>query len=97
MCAIASLDCRCPLAPPPSPLPLAAAAAATPQLEPGTCIIGGLDDIITLLDEHIVKTQTMSGSPFAKGIKDECDGWAHQLLYGQEMLDEWIKVQRTWM
>ena len=63
----------------------------------GTCIIGGLDDIITLLDEHIVKTQTMSGSPFAKGIKDECDGWAHQLLYGQEMLDEWIKVQRTWM
>jgi dynein heavy chain len=63
----------------------------------GTCIIGGLDDIIALLDEHIVKTQTMRGSPFSKGIKEECEGWQHQLMYGQDMLDEWIKVQRTWM
>jgi dynein heavy chain len=63
----------------------------------GTSIIGGLDDILALLDEHIVKTQTMRGSPFAKGIMTECVGWEEQLKYGQAMLDEWIKVQRTWM
>ena len=63
----------------------------------GTCIIGGLDDIVAMLDEHIVKTQTMRGSPFVKGIREECEGWQHQLMYGQDMLDEWIKVQRTWM
>ena len=39
----------------------------------------------------------MSGSPFAEGIKGECDDWVRQLRYGQEMLDEWTKVQRTWM
>jgi dynein heavy chain len=63
----------------------------------GTAIIGGLEDITTLLDDHIVKTQTMRGSPFVKGILEECMGWQNQLLYGQEMLDEWVKVQRTWM
>ena len=63
----------------------------------GTAIIGGLDEITAMLDDHIVKTQTMRGSPFVKGIKEECEGWQHQLMYGQEMLDEWIKVQRTWM
>jgi dynein heavy chain len=63
----------------------------------GTFIISGLDDIIALLDEHIVKTQTMRGSPFAKGIMKECVGWEEQLKYAQSMLDEWVKVQRTWM
>ena len=27
----------------------------------------------------------------------ECVGWEEQLKYGQAMLDEWVKVQRTWM
>ena len=62
----------------------------------GTSLIGGLDDIIALLDEHIVKTQTMRGSPFVKGILKECLEWEEQLKYGQSMLDEWVKTQRTW-
>jgi dynein heavy chain len=62
----------------------------------GTAIIGGLDDVIALLDEHIVKTQTMRGSPFVKGILADCVAWEEHLKYGQSMLDEWVKVQRTW-
>lgn len=68
-----------------------------PYKETGTCIVGGIDDIITLLDDHIVKTQTMCGSMFIKAIEEEAKAWEAQLKYGQALLDEWIACQRVWM
>ena len=65
--------------------------------ETGTYIVGGIDDIMTLLDDHLVKTQTMRGSPYIKPIEKECKDWEHRLKYAQSLLDEWISCQRTWM
>ncbi|RYG70357.1 hypothetical protein EON64_00405, partial [archaeon] len=65
--------------------------------ESGTFVVGGIDDIVTLLDDHIVKTQTMRGSPFIRPIERECKDWEHRLKYAQGMLDELIGCQRTWM
>jgi dynein heavy chain, axonemal len=65
--------------------------------ESGTFVVGGIDDIVTLLDDHIVKTQTMRGSPYIKPIEKECRNWEHKLKYAQSMLDELIGCQRTWM
>ena len=63
----------------------------------GTYILRGLDEVMEKLDDHIVKTQTMKGSPYIEPFKLRIDKWEKLLQLVSNSLDEWLQVQKTWM
>lgn len=65
--------------------------------ETGTYVLKGVDTLQALLDEHTTMTQAMAFSAFKKPFADRIDSWADTLNTVAEVLDEWMKVQRSWL
>ena len=65
--------------------------------ETGTYIVKIIDEITQLLDDHIVMTQSMSFSPYKKAFEERIATWEEKLVMTQDVLDEWIMCQRSWL
>ncbi|KAG7303048.1 hypothetical protein JYU34_013066 [Plutella xylostella] len=68
-----------------------------PYRDTGVGILSGLDDIQQLLDEHILKSQSMRGSPYVKAFEEDMVAWEERLIRMQDALDQWLQCQATWM
>lgn len=60
-------------------------------------VLSSFDDILALLEDHIVKTTTMKNSPFVAPFEKEVNEWSHELARMKAILDYWVKVQAAWM
>jgi dynein heavy chain, axonemal len=63
----------------------------------GLYILGSLEEVFVLLEDHQVSLQTMLGSRYVRGVQDRVDEWEKKLSVLSETLDEWLLCQRSWM
>lgn len=62
-----------------------------------TYILGGLEPVQNLLDEHIMQTQNFYFSAFKKPFEERIEDWSNTLMLVQDIIEEWFKVQINWM
>ncbi|KAM9856968.1 dynein axonemal heavy chain 1 [Aulostomus maculatus] len=68
-----------------------------PYKDTGTYILKSSDEVSQLLDDHIVMTQSMSFSPFKKTFESRITKWESKLRITQDVLEEWVTCQRSWL
>ena len=59
-------------------------------------IVGGTDDILTVLDDSMVTVSTLLGSRYVGPIQPQVEDWHAKLTIFNETLEAWTSLQRNW-
>ncbi|KAG8329137.1 Dynein heavy chain 1, axonemal [Homalodisca vitripennis] len=60
----------------------------------GTYIMKVTDEMVQMLDDHIVATQQLSFSPFKGAFENRLAEWESKLRLTQQVLEEWAECQK---
>ena len=63
----------------------------------GSFILKQADEILTLLDDQLMKTQAVKGSPYIKCFEARARKWEGRLQLISAIMEEWLQCQKTWM
>ncbi|KAL8563602.1 Dynein heavy chain 1, axonemal [Nucella lapillus] len=69
----------------------------SPYKTSGTYIMKVSEDVLQLLDDQIVMTQSICFSPYKKEFEKRIDDWDRTLCTTQDVLEEWVRCQLAWM
>uniref|UniRef100_A0A6I8PQA7 Dynein axonemal heavy chain 1 n=1 Tax=Ornithorhynchus anatinus TaxID=9258 RepID=A0A6I8PQA7_ORNAN len=68
-----------------------------PYKDTGTFVLKSPEEASQLLDDHIVMIQSMSFSPYKKPFEERIRTWENKLKLTQDVLEEWLACQRSWL
>ncbi|CAK4166458.1 unnamed protein product [Aphanomyces euteiches] len=68
-----------------------------PYRTTGTSILCSTDEMQQQLDDHMVKIQSIRGSRYNKPYLERINRWEKILVAIQDITDQWLKVQATWL
>ena len=71
--------------------------ATLPYRDTDYKILDSVESIQDHLDDHLLKTQIMRGSPYFKAFEAEVKQWEYQLGKVQTILSLWQRVQEHWL
>ncbi|XP_068166194.1 dynein axonemal heavy chain 12-like [Antennarius striatus] len=65
--------------------------------ETGVPILNNVDDMQAMLEDQIVKSQSMRGAAVSKEFNSQIKEWEERLILIQDIIEEWLKVQSQWL
>ena len=60
-------------------------------------ILGDLEEMLSVLDDSCAKLSNIAGNRYVAALRDEVNRWKDDLNTMQDILEEWINCQKSWM
>ncbi|OMJ74343.1 hypothetical protein SteCoe_26764 [Stentor coeruleus] len=60
-------------------------------------ILGDLEEMLSILDDSCAKLSNIAGNRYVAVIRDDVNKWKDDLNTMQDIMEEWINCQKSWM